>query len=264
MREAPIISELRAALRRNGVWGARAERLMKEWTDHARDDAARRVEEGAAPEVARDAAWKALGSPDVLAAASGRELARASWEGRHPWLAGLVLPAFAWFALAMATLFLPVWIAWQFFEIEALERSHPAALLAALRCWQAVINWLPWLLSMAWLARIAVRMPGGWKHFWITAVVLTLFSTSFWMTIEPPLHGPNSGTLMVYASGILGVIFNAFFHLIGYGPVLGPWSVWARNTTPCWIQTAIMLFGAISFYRKATATRTTASAAPAG
>jgi hypothetical protein len=40
---------------------------------------------------------------------------------------------------------------------------------------------------------------------------------------------------------------------MGIGPQLGFWSAWARNTTPSWIQTAIMLLGAIAFYRKATA-----------
>ena len=256
MRDVAAISELRAALRRNGVWGARAERLVQEWTDHVREDVAQRVEKGAAPEAAQDAAWKALGIPDVLAAKAGSELARASWSGRHPWLAGLALPALAWFTLVIAALLL-TGIAFQFWKIGTLQRNHPAALLAGLRCWQAVFNWLPWLLSMAWLARIAVRMPGGWKLFWITAVVLTLCSTSLWMRIDPPLHGPNSGSLMIHASGILGLIVDALLRLMGFGsklgPGLGPWLSWPRNMTPSLIQAAIMALGLLAFHFKATA-----------
>ena len=253
MREASMISELRLALRRQGVWGARTERLLQEWTDHVREDMAQRLEEGSAPEAARDAAWQALGIPNVLAARAGRELARASWMGRHPWLAGLTLPAFACFALMIATLFLPAWIASQFWDIEALERTRPASLLTGLMCWQAIINWLPWLLSMAWLAWIAVRMPGGWKHFWITAVVLTICSTSVWMSIRPPLHGPHSGSLTVYGSGILGLIANASAHLMGYGPKVGQWSSWARDTAPSLIRQAIMALGVFAFYSRTTA-----------
>ena len=43
-------------------------------------------------ELAQEAAWKALGRPEILARKAGSELAQASWLGRHPWLAGLVLP----------------------------------------------------------------------------------------------------------------------------------------------------------------------------
>jgi hypothetical protein len=255
MRDATTISELRAALRRQGIWGARAERLMQEWADHVREDAAQRAEKGAAPEAAQDAAWKALGNPDVLAARAGSELARASWSGRHPWLAGLALPALAWFALVIAVTVLPPCIALVYWDGGALPRNHPDAVLAGLRCWQAVVNWLPWLLSMAWLARTAVRMPGGWKHFWITAGVLTLCSTSLWTRIDPPLHGPNSGSLMIYASGILGLIVDALLRLMGFRG-LGPWLSWPKNIAhmaPSLIQAAIMALGLLAFHFKATA-----------
>jgi hypothetical protein len=148
---------------------------------------------------------------------------------------------------------LPGWITSQFWDTEASQRSDPAAFFAWIRCWVAAVNWLPWLFSMAWIARIAVRMPGGWKLFWITAVVLTVCSTSIWITVQPPLHGPNSGVLMIYGSGILGLVSNAVEHLMGYGWQFRSWSDWARYTAPSWIQTAIMLFGILMFHFKVTA-----------
>jgi hypothetical protein len=254
MRETTVLSELRAALRRRGVWGERAERLIQEWTEHVRDDAAHRVERGADPGAARDAAWHALGSPDVLAVSAGRQIAGASWMGRHPWLAGLALPVLAWLAVVAAVLFTPALILHVLPQVVDVARMNPARFLPVLGCWQQAFNWLPWLVSAVWLAWLAVRMPGGWKLFWITAIVLTLFSTSLWMTIMPPSRGPHSGAIYFFPTGPFGMIANFLFRVLGYGAMIGP-----RVAHPpylwTWIQTAILLFGAAAFHFKATRTR---------
>jgi len=253
MRDTTIFSELRAALRRQGVWGSRAERLLEEWTEHVREDAARRVKKGEAADAAQAAAWQALGSPDALAVKAGRELASASWLGRHPWLGGLVLPGLAWLALIAAISLLPAWLISKFWDIEMLERTHPAVLHAALRCWQAIFNWLPWLAGLAWLARIAVRMPGGWKLYWVTSIALTIFAPSIWMVIRMPEHGPGSGGIYFLTIGILGIIANAISHALGFGWAVGPWGVWFRQTTanpePL-IQTMVLALGALVFYAR--------------
>jgi len=253
MREALMISEWRAALRRQGVWGPRAKRLLGEWTEHVREDTAQRVEKGAAPEVAQESAWEALGNPEALAKKAGRELARGSWLGRHLWLGGLVLPGLAWLALICAISLLPAWVASRFWDIEILERTHPTALHASLRCWQVIFNWLPWLVAVAWLARTAVRMPGGWRLFWITSITLTTFVPSVWMVIQMPQHGPGSGSLNIMMLGIFGIIVNTVFHVLGYGAVVGPWWMWFRQTAahpgPL-VQTAVMALGALAFYAR--------------
>jgi hypothetical protein len=252
MREAAILSELRAALRRQGVLGAAAERLMRDWNEHARDDAARRVEQGAAPAAAQEAAWNALGAPDVLAASAARELAKGSWLGRHPWLGGLALPALAWVFVAAAILVAPAPLIGLAFRHADLGHVNLTNLSAALTCWQDAFNWLPWLFSIGWLARIALRMPGGWKLFWVTAIALIFFSTSLQMMFVPPMHGPHSGSVNFYPTGIFGIIGNLFCRVFGYGSFAGRWSVlWQSAQVGPWIQTGIMLLGAGLFYRGA-------------
>jgi hypothetical protein len=249
--DASILVELNAALRRQGVWGPRAKRLLQDWREHVDEDTARRLETGAGPDAARAAAWQALGSPNVLAAKAGSELASGSWLGRHPWWGGLVLPLVAWMTLVAAIFALPVWILSLFEDMEALEKTNPASFHVALACWQVIFNWLPWLAAMAWLARIAVRMPGGWKLYWITAIVLTIFASSTWMVVHLPGHGPRSGSLYVMAIGLLGIIIKAVADLLGYGAALGTWSGWFRglgaHPGPL-IQTVIMALGTVAFY----------------
>jgi hypothetical protein len=61
--DTAMISELRTALRRRGVWSARAERLIQEWAVHVRDDTAQRIEKGADPDAAQEAARMFLRLP---------------------------------------------------------------------------------------------------------------------------------------------------------------------------------------------------------
>ena len=56
MREESFVFKMRAALRRQGVWGSRSARLLQEWTDHVREDVTHRVEAGADPVSAEAAA----------------------------------------------------------------------------------------------------------------------------------------------------------------------------------------------------------------
>jgi hypothetical protein len=261
MREADIVCELRAALRRRGVWGARAERLLQEWTEHVRDDAAHRIEQGTDPAAAQEAAWQALGSSSVLAKSAARELTQASWLGRHPWLGGLALPVLGWFGVIVTVAWIPGAIAsllgWSGY-------ADSAKLVPALQCWAQAVNWLPWLLSLAWLTRIATRMPGGWKLFWATALTLVLFSSSIRMLIIPPSHGPGTGQIVfMWPTGMLDLIATAFASATGYQPTIIrslPWTPYPVQTT-AWFQSALLLFGAIAFHLKAASTRRAAGLA---
>jgi len=275
MREATTISELRAALRRRGVWGARAERLLQEWTEHVRDDAARRVEHGAETTAAEEAAWQALGSADVLAVSASRELARASWLGRHPWLGGLALPVLGWIVAIIAMVGIPLTIA---FFLGWADAPDPAKFFPAFQCWAQMINWLPWLFAMAWLAWIAARMPGGWKLYWITAVVLTLCAPAVKLNVQPPSHVPHSGVIFLsFYDGIPFLISSAIQNALLHMPYIGPWfqdwvDAWLNAHQPltlapqtpqtvALIQTAILGLGAIVFYLKAAGRRKAISAA---
>ena len=242
MFDPVIISELRAALQRQGLWGPRADRLIEEWTAHVHDDTAERVERGAEPIAADEAAWRALGTADTLARAAAREWARGSWLGRHPWLGGLVLPFFIW----IASVALVVALCYGALAPSFRMHADSGTLYAALKTWQHAFNWLPWLLCMAWLAWIAARMQGGWKFFWITTATLTLFSSSFCVVLNPPLHGQGTGSIYVVAGGILGIVVSAVENLCG-GHAFGPWPPPFSASPSAWIQTAVLLLGATAF-----------------
>ena len=158
MREDSQVSELLCALRRQGVWGSRAAALARDWVEHVREDTAQRVERGADPSVAQAAAWRALGTPEDLALHAAREFARGSWFGRHPWVAGLVLPILMWVLL---TVVLFLGCAW---SLGVFTDSHDQAWsVVEVGWWPRVFNWLPWLVSLSWFVWMTVRMPGGWR-----------------------------------------------------------------------------------------------------
>jgi hypothetical protein len=228
---------------------------MQEWTEHVRDDAAQRIEKGADPDAAEEAAWKALGEVDVLTASAVRELAQASWLGRHPWLGGMAMPFLGWVVVLAAVLFLsaPV-IGW----LVDHDTNSPR-LNALLVCWQYVFNWLPWLVAVSWLARIARRMPGGWKLFWITAITLSVLSPSLRLWIVPRSHGPGTGQILFFwPTGLLGCLAGTLVQLFGYAQTMID-HAYARipkwETRQALIQSALMLLGTIVFYLQATRTR---------
>ena len=234
MREDSQVSELLCALRRQGVWGSRAAALARDWVEHVREDTAQRVEQGADPSVAQAAAWRALGTPEDLALHAAREFARGSWFGRHPWVAGLVLPILMWVLL---TVVLFLGCAW---SLGVFTDSHDQALsLVAVGWWPRVFNWLPWLLSLSWFVWMTVRMPGGWRLFWSTTLVLALCSTAFHMTIQPPMQGPGSGQCSLRYSGPGGLLLGVIARMV-LGPCVGPWSDVVFGGV-AWLQSALLL-----------------------
>jgi len=133
-----------------------------------------------------------------------------------------------------------------------------------LQCWAQAVNWTPWLLSVAWLAWVAARMPGGWKLFWATALTLAFFSPSIRMLVTPPLHGPGTGQILfMWPTGMIDLITTALFHATGYEPAILrslPWTPYPVQTTAR-IQSALLLLGALTFYLRAIANRRTIGAA---
>jgi hypothetical protein len=131
--------------------------------------------------------------------------------GRHPWLLGLVFPVLVW-AFVLAAVFLFGAFGMGFFP----GCYDPAAL----DCWSLVFHWLHWLISvawLAWLAWIARGMPGGWKLLWISALVLSVLSSMALMSIQPALNGPESGRIVVSASGPGGWILACICKLLSLG-----------------------------------------------
>ncbi|MDR3402269.1 MAG: hypothetical protein P4L99_07195 [Chthoniobacter sp.] len=243
MREADLISEMRRALRRQGVWGARAERLLQDWGEHVRETAAQQVADGAHPEAANQAAWQALGAPKILAARAASELARSSWLGRHPWLAGLLLPLAGWLLVMTIAVFA---------AMAMVAASGAAPRPSELTTLEIAIDWVPWLLACSWLAWLVRHMPGGWKLYWISAVVLALLSTSMICQIQPPTHGPNTGVFLVTLGGIPGAILNqlaSLFHLRERAAAAGRTLYPAPSSMVPWIQITLSAAGMIAVRR---------------
>lgn len=197
MRDSKI-SELRRALRREALWGARADRLVEAWVDHVCESVDRQTADGTAPEEAEAHAWQALGTPRELASEASRQLTCASWAGRHPWFAGLVLPAFAFFVIYSGS----IWGGMEFILAhEPTQTAHSRML------WGGFIqaaNWLPWILSLLWIGRLVHRMPAGWKYFWIASVTLILCSTSV-QAIPYDLSSSGTGPRLMFMIGLVGL-----------------------------------------------------------
>lgn len=236
MRDASI-SSFRIALRRQGVWGSRAQRLLQEWTDHVRETAEQRVKEGADPVAAEAAAWRALGNPKDLALHAAGQLAAGSWSGRHPWLAGLVLPVLVWVATFGMLFFWGAWCAGVF--------THPEQVnITLLKGAALMFNWLPWLVSAAWLCWMAARMPGGWKLFWITALVLAFCSTALELHVTPPRNGSCSGSWTVTPLGLGRLLLSAIGWIYAKQSLLDGRGLFSGVTQ--WAQALLLLTGAVS------------------
>ncbi len=84
-------------------------------------------------------------------------------------------------------------------------------------------------------------MPGGWKLFWISALTLTLCSTTWQMDLVPPLQGPGSGTLLVTGRGLPALLAGAVGVLLK--PEWLPRNFWRNEIMDLhlWFQLAVML-----------------------
>jgi hypothetical protein len=129
--------------------------------------------------------------------------------------------------------------------------------------WQYTFNWLPLLASGIWLAWLARRMPGGWKLFWISAFTLMFCATTWQMNLVPPLHGPGSGTLIVTARGLPGLLAG------GAGALLKPeWlpnNFWRDEVMDLhlWFQLGVMLLPWL-LYRRGIMARLSAQSETSG
>jgi hypothetical protein len=209
MHNNSITTAINFALRSHGIWGARAKWLMQAWKDHAQDDINNRIERGSDPVTAETEAWRALGKPDDLAAQAAHELAVNSWSGRHPWLAGVVLPLLALVITVSIAMFVNLLFSKSFNE------GHHTSLVMGEWWWRS-FNWLPWLGAVAWFAWITMRMPGGWKFFYITAATLALCYGGLRFDFSPPLHGPGTGSFCYVMDGLGGLLLEVILKLSGF------------------------------------------------
>ena len=187
MQPLEFLSRVRRKLALRGVIGSRADALVEEWNDHLECEVGNLVSNGHPRDESYLQACKALGEPESLADGAAEQLARGSWQGRHPWLSSGIIGVL----LVFASLLGMGLVGFVLIETVAWEYLSPGTIQILVAC----TSTLPWILGLIWLAYYARKMPAGWKGLWIVAgfdgLVLNLPELLF----SPPYNGPLTGRL---------------------------------------------------------------------
>ncbi|MGI9239972.1 MAG: hypothetical protein ACR2RV_04180 [Verrucomicrobiales bacterium] len=187
MQTPDFFSRARRTLVLRGVIGKRATALLDEWHDHLECEIENLTASGQPRDESYRQACKALGEPEVLADRAAKQLARATWRGRHPFVSssmiGLLMVFVSLLGMNLGGTVL--------IETKVWEHLRPAAVQDLVAC----IGSLPWVLGLAWLAWQARKLPAGWRGFWITAAFAGLILNLPKFYFYPPYNGPLTGTL---------------------------------------------------------------------
>lgn len=153
MQQREFLGRARKALIKHGIIGSRAKALLEEWNDHLQSEVEKCVAGGQDPESSYQDACKALGEPESLVASAAKQLAMESWEGRNPVLSSGIL------SVVIFLLGIFAMVAGGTLLKANFEYPYPEYLVT-------LIDTLPWLLALAWLAYHTRKMPLGWKGLW--------------------------------------------------------------------------------------------------
>jgi hypothetical protein len=187
MQPREFMSRAQGRLAKRGVLGSRAGGLLEEWNDHLETEIEKLMASGERREIAGSQACEALGEPAALADRAARQLNRATWQGRHPWLsAGIIFVALAFLSMALIDGFASMLI-----EAKLWENIHPRTIWNLGAC----ISTAPWVFGLVWLAWYARKMPAGWKGFWVVSGLVGLGLNVLNFAASPPLNGPGTGVM---------------------------------------------------------------------
>jgi len=139
--------------------GSRAKALLEEWNDHLQSEVEKLVAGGQDPESSYQDACKALGEPESLVDSAAKQLAMESWQGRNPVLSSGILSVVI-FLLGIFAMVAGGTLLKANFEYPSPEMLKHLVTL---------IDTLPWLLSLGWLAYHTRKMPLGWKGLWFVS-----------------------------------------------------------------------------------------------
>ncbi len=176
MQQREFLERARKALIKHGIIGLRAKALLEEWNDHLESEVEKLVAGGQDRESSYQDACKALGEPESLVDSAAKQLAMESWQGRNPVLSSGILSMVVFllgiFAMVAGGSLLKV----NFDYLSPEMIKHLVTL----------IDTMPWLLCLGWLAYHARKMPLGWKGLWFVTAFTAIIPSFLGFTCDSP------------------------------------------------------------------------------
>tara|TARA_B110000003_G_scaffold222727_1_gene222943 strand:+ start:1402 stop:2064 length:663 start_codon:yes stop_codon:yes gene_type:complete len=176
MQQREFLERARKALIKHGIIGSRAKALLEEWNDHLESEVEKLVAGGQDRESSYQDACKALGEPESLVDSAAKQLAMESWQGRNPVLSSGILSVVV-FLLGIFAM-----VAGGFLLKANFDYLSPEMLKHLI----TLIDTLPWLLCLGWLAYHARKMPLGWKGLWFVAAFTAILPSFLGFTCDSP------------------------------------------------------------------------------
>ena len=176
MQQRKFLARARKALIKHGIIGSRAKALLEEWNDHLQSEVEKLVAGGQDRESSYQDACKALGEPESLVDSAAKQLAMESWQGRNPVLSSGILSLVV-FILGILVMVAGGSLLKAYFDYLSPEMIKHLVTL---------IDTLPWLLCLGWLAYHARKMPLGWKGLWFVTVFTAIIPSFLGFTCDSP------------------------------------------------------------------------------
>ncbi|MDG1324283.1 MAG: hypothetical protein P8P49_00850 [Opitutales bacterium] len=176
MQQRKFLARSRKALIKHGIIGSRAKALLEEWNDHLESEVEKLVAGGQDRESSYQAACKSLGEPESLVDSAAKQLAMESWQGRNPVLSSGILSLVV-FILGILVMVAGGSLLKAYFDYLSPEMIKHLVTL---------IDTLPWLLCLGWLAYHARKMPLGWKGLWFVTVFTAIIPSFLGFTCDSP------------------------------------------------------------------------------
>ena len=187
MQQRKFLARARKALIKHGIIGSRAKALLEEWNDHLQSEVEKLVAGGQDRESSYQAACKSLGEPESLVDSAAKQLAMESWQGRNPVLSSGILSLVV-FLLGILVMVAGGSLLKAYFDYLSPEMIKYLVTL---------IDTLPWLLCLGWLAYHARKMPLGWKGLWFVATFTAIIPGFLGFACDSP---SSSMTCLLYTS----------------------------------------------------------------
>ena len=176
MQQREFLTRAQKALIKHGIIGSRAKALLEEWNDHLQSEVEKLVAGGQDRESSYQDACKALGEPESLVDSAAKQLAMESWQGRNPVLSSGILSLVV-FILGILVMVAGGSLLKAYFDYLSPEMIKHLVTL---------IDTLPWLLCLGWLAYHARKMPLGWKGLWFVTVFTAIIPSFLGFTCDSP------------------------------------------------------------------------------
>ena len=176
MQQREFLTRARKALIKHGIIGSRAKALLEEWNDHLESEVEKLVAGGQDRESSYQAACKSLGEPESLVDSAAKQLAMESWQGRNPVLSSGILSLVV-FILGILVMVAGGSLLKAYFDYLSPEMIKHLVTL---------IDTLPWLLCLGWLAYHARKMPLGWKGLWFVTAFTAIIPSFLGFTCDSP------------------------------------------------------------------------------